>query len=223
MLKFTENVAFKENLHKFRRYLEHMVEKAKAKVMLNKPVTPVLVKEMAPDVLIAAVGAEPITPQLPGIDGDNIISAIDAYKEGVTIGDKVAIVGGGLVGCETGLHLAQTGRNVTIIEMLSDVARDANVQHWTALMVQLNKYVKLQTDMKVTRITSEGVLATDVDGVERLFKADTVISSVGLRSLSDIVDQLRETTPNFLWIGDCLKPQKVTEAVREGYNAALEI
>jgi pyruvate/2-oxoglutarate dehydrogenase complex dihydrolipoamide dehydrogenase (E3) component len=222
-LKFAEYVSFKDDLHRFRRYLEHMVAKAKVKVMLNTTVTPELVRDISPDVLIAAVGAEPIIPSLPGIDGDNVVLAVDVHNEGVSIGDRVVIIGGGLVGCETGLHLAQTGRDVTIIEMLSDVARDANVQHRTALIAQLNKYAKVYTEMKCTGITSEGVLATGVDGVERLYKADTVIISVGVKSLSDTVEQLRNKAPDFLWIGDCVKPQKVTEAIKSGYDATLDI
>jgi pyruvate/2-oxoglutarate dehydrogenase complex dihydrolipoamide dehydrogenase (E3) component len=191
--------------------------------MLNTEVTQELVQKMSPDVLIAAIGAEPIIPSMLGIRGKNVVFAADIFNDDVTIGDKVIIIGGGLLGCETGIHMAQIGKDVTIIEMLSEVARDANSQHRQALMEQLHKYVKIQTGTKCVGITDKGVLAVGAGEVEQLFEADTVIYSVGLKSKSDIVEQLREIAPDFLWIGDCVKPQKVGEAIRTGYDAALDI
>lgn len=69
------------------------------------------------DTVICAVGADPILPEQFGISGDHYVLATDIFKEGVTLNDRIAIMGGGLVGCETALHLAECGKKVTVIEM----------------------------------------------------------------------------------------------------------
>jgi len=222
-LKFAEYIPFKEDLHKYRRYLEHQVRIAGVRVMLNTPVTPELATKIAPDVLVAAIGAEAIVPPLPGIKNDNVVIAADIFKPGVGIGKKIVIIGGGLVGCETGLFLVQTGKDVTIIEMLPDLAVDASSLHRSALLERLKKYAKVYTRTRCSGITAEGVLGIETDGLEQLFAADTVIIAVGLKSLSDTAEKLRDTVSEFVRIGDCVKPQKVGEAVRAGYYAALDI
>jgi len=222
-LKFAEFVSFKEDLHKFRQYLERQVRKAGVEVVLNTAVTPELVSNAAPDVLIAAIGAESVIPPIPGINGVNVIFAADIHNPGIKIGKTVVIIGGGLVGCETGLHLAQIGKDVTIIEMLPELAVDANMLHRMALLEELKKYTKNITGTKCIGITLEGATGVGPDGKEQLFATDTVVIAVGLKPLSDTVEKLRNTVSEFMSLGDCVKPQKVGEAVRAGYYAAIDI
>jgi pyruvate/2-oxoglutarate dehydrogenase complex dihydrolipoamide dehydrogenase (E3) component len=193
------------------------------RVLLNTKVTPELVALESPDVVIAAVGADPIVPQIPGVDKKSVILAADAYCEERAIGDKVAVVGGGLVGCEIGLHLAQRGREVTILEMLDDVALEANIMHRRALMLELEKSVKIRTRMKCIEITDEGVIAVDQNGEQVAFACDTVVVAVGYKSRSDVVDALIDTAPEFKAIGDCVKPKSLLQAVRTGYDAAMAV
>jgi pyruvate/2-oxoglutarate dehydrogenase complex dihydrolipoamide dehydrogenase (E3) component len=222
-IKFAKNVSFKEDLNRFREYQARRVDSLNVKVLLNTECTPELVERERPDVVIAAVGAEPIIPAMPGMDKHAVIMATDAYSKEVTVGQKVVVIGGGLVGCETGLYFAQQGKDLTVIEMLDEVAEEANIMHRRALMLELEKYVTIQSGFRCTEITDEGVIAIDTKGQEMLFDADTVIVAVGLKSRSDIVDALRETAPEFIAIGDCVKPQKVLEAIRTGYDAAMAI
>ncbi|UCG55002.1 MAG: FAD-dependent oxidoreductase, partial [Dehalococcoidia bacterium] len=133
------------------------------------------------------------------------------------------IMGGGMVGCEEGIYLARTGKDVTIVEMLDEVAQDANRIHRIGLMIELRKNVKVVTRTKGKAITEEGLLCEGPDGKDVLYKADTVICAVGQMALTSIVDQLRDTAPEFYYIGDCVRPQKVTEAVRTGYDTAMDL
>lgn len=135
----------------------------------------------------------------------------------------MVIIGGGLLGCETGVYIAQQGKDVTIIEMLDEVAAEANIMHRRALMLELGKGVDIKTGLKCTEITDNGVAAVDKKGGKTLFDGDTVVVAVGLRSRTDIVDALRETAPEFIPIGDCLKSRTVLEAVRTGYDAGMSI
>ena len=222
-IKFSEYVPFKSDLHKFRKHLEYMVKASGTVIMLNTEVTPEFVASQHPDVLIVAVGATPIVPNIPGIRSKKVVIANDIHNEGVKIGDRVVVLGGGAVGCEEGLYLAMNGKDVTVVEMLGDVAQDVNRVHRIGLMIELRKYVKVVTNTKGKAVTEEGLLCEGPDGKEVLYKADTVICAVGQKALTSIVDQLRGTAPEFYYIGDCVKPQKVTEAVRTGYDTVMDL
>jgi 2,4-dienoyl-CoA reductase-like NADH-dependent reductase (Old Yellow Enzyme family)/thioredoxin reductase len=222
-IKFAEHVPFHADLHKFRKHLEYMLKASNAVVMLNTEVTPEFVASQNPDVLIAAVGATPIVPNIPGIHSKKVVMAEDIHNADVKIGDKVVILGGGLVGCEEGLYLATTGKDVTVVEMLDEVAQDADWIHRLGLMLELDTYVKVVTSTKGKAITEEGLLCEGPDGKEVLHKADTVICAVGYKALTSVVEQLRSTAPEFYYIGDCVKPKNVTEAIRTGYDTAMDL
>jgi pyruvate/2-oxoglutarate dehydrogenase complex dihydrolipoamide dehydrogenase (E3) component len=175
-------------------------------------------------VLIAAVGAESTIPDIPGVRGGNVIMADDLRKPGVEIGERVVILGGGLVGCEEAVYLAMLGKDVTVIEMLGDYARDANPFIKMALAVELrNRKVKMTTNTKGTAVEAGGLLCTNAEGREVLYEADTIVCAVGQKALTHVVDQLRGTVPEFHFIGDCEKPRKIMEAVTAGYDAAMDL
>ncbi len=132
-------------------------------------VTPEFVKEISPDVLIAAVGAEPIILNISGINNENVVIAASMYDED-TVGEKVVVIGGGLVGCEKGLHLAHLGKDVTILEMLEKAASDAPYLHWLGLMKELEKSVRLETSVKCTRITDRGCVCGEPERRRRVLR-----------------------------------------------------
>lgn len=222
-IKFAEHVPFKVDLHRFRKHLEYMVKASGVTVMLNTEVTPKFVATQNPDALIVAVGAIPIVPDIPGINGKKVVMANDIHNAGVRIGDRVVILGGGMVGCEEGVYLAMKGKDVTLVEMLDEVAQDVNRVHRIALMIELGKHVKVVTGTRGKAITEEGLLCEGPDGKEVLYKADTVICAVGQKALTSVVDKLRGIAPEFYCVGDCVRPQKVTEAIKMGYDTAMDL
>ena len=221
-LLHAEREYFKEDLTKLTEVLIRRVQKRPIKVMLGKAVTPELISESSPDVLIAAVGAEPIIPSIPGVRGKNVIVTARDYDED-KVGDKVVVIGGGLVGCEKGLHHAHQGKNVTILEMLEKAAPTAPYLHWLALMKELEKTVKLETGVKCTKITEEGVYAVNQKDEEQFYEADTVLLATGLKPRTELVESLRFSAPDFSVIGDCLEPATILEAIHMGYFTALDI
>ena len=218
-LYFADGISFKQNIV---RYREFIIEKAMASgvdVRLNTAVTPALVAELKPDVLIAAVGADPVILTIPGANTAVIGADISVDTK---IGKRVVIIGGGLIGCETGLHLANDGHEVTIIEMQPDIAMDCGHFHRTALMEEINK-LDIRTGLKSSRIESGGAYAEDASGQECFFPADTVIMAVGMKPRTSLVESLRSLVPEFYAIGDCLKAGKILNAVRNGYDIAVHI
>jgi NADPH-dependent 2,4-dienoyl-CoA reductase/sulfur reductase-like enzyme len=222
-LNFARDVSFKEDLYRFRDYLVNRVGSLSVRILVNTEVTPEFIDLERPDVLIAAIGAEPIIPAIPGIEKKHVFLAIDTHNDKSKIGQKVVIIGGGLLGCETGVHLARKGKEVTILEMLNEAAQEANILHRRALMLELEKSVIVKTGIRCTEITDTGVKAMDSEGREISFEADTVIIAVGYKSRSAAVDILRRLAPEFKEIGDCVKVGRVLQAIRTGYDAGMAV
>ena len=222
-LKHAEGVCFKQDLHRFMRYLIDKVESLPIGVLLDAEVTPEVVALSEPDVLIVSVGAEPIVPDLPGVDRDTVVMAEQAHQPEAAIGPRVVVVGGGQVGCETGLYLAGRGKDVTIVEMLDEVAPDANPFHRTALLLELQKAARVETGLTCVEITEQGAVALDKGGTRVVLPCDTVVVAVGYRPRSGEVEALRESAPEVMVIGDCLKPRRVLQAIRTGYDAARAV
>jgi 2,4-dienoyl-CoA reductase-like NADH-dependent reductase (Old Yellow Enzyme family)/thioredoxin reductase len=223
-LKCEKAIPFKKDLYGLIRSLEIQMKKAGVEVRLNTEVTRELAEREAPDVLVLAVGAAPVIPLIPGIDSAKVIPANNLSDSGITIGRKVVILGGGLVGCESAVHLAQEKRDVTVIEMMKDIMADANPRQRPIILEMFaGLQVRVATEMKGVKITGEGLICVDGSGKEKLFEADTIICAVGQHPLRELVDGLLDAAPEVVQVGDCVKPQKITEALYRGYHAGLDI
>jgi thioredoxin reductase len=222
-LNSAKGVPFKEDLYRFISTKALLMEKAGVEIRKNTEVTPDLVDHMKPDVLIIAIGAEPIVPPLPGITGSNVIIANDLPDKYVDVGRKVALLGGGMAGCETAIHLAMDGKDVTVIEMMDRVCPDANPRYRPLLITQLEKYVTCKTGMRGVRINDEGIICVDKDNNEVIFEADTVICAVGQKPLRSVAESFHNCTPEVIEIGDCVKVANVAETLFRGYWAGADI
>ncbi len=207
-----ESVPFKKKIKDYLAWLVRQVERAPIDVRLNTPVTPEIAGELSPDVIIAALGARAVIPPIPGIDGKTVISAEAAYDNPETVGDKVVVLGGGLVGVELALFLAGTGREITIVEMLPELNHGGNFLHQFALDVELKKKrIKLSLSTAAAMITEKGIIGKNAEG-ELFFAADTVIYAIGQSPLSEEVDALRFCALEFYTIGDCVIAKNILQA-----------
>lgn len=213
----------KGDLEVFMNYLVSKVKEAKVKVKLKSEVTPEIVEEESPDVVIIATGATPIIPKILGVNLPNVVTAWDVLLGKVTVGDSVVIVGGGMVGCETAEFLVDKGKSVKIVEMLEKVAVDVEFRTRTFLLERLReKGVELLTRVKVEEITGEGVIASR--NREKLFlMCDTIVLAVGARPERKLADFLGRKNREIYLIGDCLKPRKLMEAVEEGFFVGAHV
>ena len=141
------------------------------------------------------------------------------------MGDEVAVLGGGLGGCEAAIHLAREGKKVTVIEMRDELAPDANVRHRPLLLQEMERLENLtvRTGLKGMGITSEGVVCQDKEGREVNVPGKSVICALGQRARTEVADALRDSAPYVCVIGDCAKVGTITNAVYQGYHAALDI
>lgn len=150
--------------------------------------------------------------------------AEDALQRIDSLGQNVAIVGGGLVGCELALQLGMTGRTVHLLSRKKEVCRDAAYLYREGLLMELKKVpVKIYNEAECTAITSEGVTVRNADAREYTLLADTVIWAGGYLPMEDEAEQFRTLAYDFWKIGDCAQVRKIYNARREGYNAGSNI
>ena len=224
-IKHADYVPFKWTLRDYKDYLIHQVYKKGIKVVLNTTATPEMVEDRY-DVVIAAVGAQPIVPRIPGADGENVTVATDAIMHAEKIGQNVVVIGGGEVGVETGMFLAQQGRQVTVVEMRDELAADTTVMHYRSMFsaaweaIPTFHYVLNAT---AKEIAPDHVTYTDKDGVDHDLPADSVILSVGMRAKSDEALSFYGTNPGFYMVGDCRKPGTIQTTNRSAYVTANNI
>ena len=225
-LNFSRQVPFKRDLCKFMDYLIHMVEKTGVDVRLNTEATVELVESLEPDVVIAAVGAKALVPPIPGVDGANVITAEEAYrkvKAGEDIGQKIAVLGGGDVGCETAVYLAQeAGKTVSLVEMTDTLAAASCAIPRTAITKEIETCVDAHTGSRCTGITKDGITYVDAEG-EHSIQADTVVLSAGMVPQKAQAEAFRMIAGEFFPIGDCVKANNVRTAVRTGYDSAIQL
>ncbi|MFH1169702.1 MAG: FAD-dependent oxidoreductase [Chloroflexota bacterium] len=208
-----------------RDYLVTQLKKLGVKVELGADVTAKLVAEVKPDAVIVATGSEPVMPNITGIKGKNVASAQDILLDRVAPKqERIAIVGGGVVGCEVADYLLESGNTVTIIEQLATISADMEPFHRYEMMGQFReKGVVMLTGHKVNEITAKGVQVTNAEGHDELIAADRVIVAVGGRPVDNLVLALEGKVPELYTAGDCNRPRVIIEAVYEGSVAGRQV
>lgn len=220
-LKMERHLPFKQDMYNYAMVLAHECEKYGVDVRLNTGATKQLIDAEKPDLVVCAIGSEPLVPPIKGLDLPLVVGATEMFDDGAELGKTVVVIGGGLVGCETALHLGMIGHDVTVIEMREDVAIDATHDHRRFMMEKFDKLVKAACSMTVIEITDKGVSARAADGTMHFFPADTVVLAAGLKARTDEAEAMRSSDYDFVKIGDCLRARKVYNAVREGFDAAV--
>ncbi|NLM21925.1 MAG: FAD-dependent oxidoreductase [Peptococcaceae bacterium] len=219
-----EKVPFKKRLGEYLIQQAKAVEEAGVDIRLNTIVTPEYAMTVGADVIIAALGARPLKPSIPGIEDKNVLSAEKAYREPGIVGSRAVILGAGLVGMELGIYLAMLGRKVTIVEMMDEVNDGGNFQHLKALKVEFKRYqIDLHLSTKAVEINEKGVKCISSSDREIFFDADTVIYAVGQEPLREEASSLRFCAAEFYQIGDCVIPKDIMSATSTAHTIARNI
>ena len=160
-LVLASGLAIKGDMKRYLAWLVRQTGKAPGvTVKLNTEATAQIVKAEHPDVIILALGADPLIPDIPGIPGPHVVWAGDVDTGKVKVGDTVVVAGGGSTGGETALQLAMDGKKVTMIDMLSYAAVIAGWPRGLADL--LEQYgVRFLTEVKLEGVTGTGALVID--------------------------------------------------------------
>ena len=225
-LKFADNGA--PNKLTMKRYRDSQIRKVLAhpdiEVRLNTTVDASVVDEVRPDVLIAAVGGRPVTPPIPGVEGDNVFFGADLMPD-TPLGKRVVVIGGGMIGCEESVYLSDLGHEVTIVELQDDIAADCLKYPFLWLHHEVEaRAIRVLTSAGCTAITGDSVTVKHLDsGAEETFPCDSVVLAAGMRSRSDEVEALRSLCSTFYVVGDARQAKNVMMAVRDGYDAVVDL
>lgn len=231
ILRFADTDAYKFDLRAYKNNIIRRVEQAgNIEIRLNTRVTPEYVEIENPYAVIVAAGARTVRPDLPGANGKNVLDVMDVYDYPEKVGERVVMVGGGLTGCETGMHLGKTGHKVTIV-----CRRDRLIPHevfmpfFNPIPSFMEEYagfkkptdVLLNTD--VTAIYEGGVTCRNKDGKEFSIGCDTVVLASTRKDNRDYAYTFIGTAPYIRIAGDCREPKKLKQAVPSAYYAAMDI
>ena len=223
ILKSEQAIPFKYEMYELANTYKKLAKNAGVEIRINTEVTPEYAEKENPDALIIAAGSSPLVPPIKGLDGENVVLVNNYYLEKEKVGDKVVVFGGGLAGCECAIHLGMEGKEVHIVEMRDELAPDANIRHRPLLLKEIDKYATVHTGCKGLEVSKEGILCEDKEGNQVLVEGDSIICALGQRSRRDVVDALRDSAPYVAVIGDASKVSTITNAVYEGYHAALDV
>ncbi len=213
---------FKQDIAKLCEVLSARVKEAGVTVILNTEVTPEYVRDFAPDALFVAIGSNELRPPIKGMELPHVVMAIDAELHPEKLGQRVAIMGGGLVGGEAAVSFCHEGKECSVIEMKHEVAEDVNSFYRGGLMPEIKKAATLYTDTMVKEIVPGGVVC-EKDGEEFTVEADSVVCALGFRAPYDKVDALCDEADEYYIIGDCKNVGQIYHAINQAYYAALSL
>lgn len=224
-LRAAGRLPFKKELGELIAWQSGQLKKTGVEVILNRPATAKIVRSTRPDAVIFAAGAYPVVPPIPGVDGEKVIGVMEFHmNEEIVSGSEIAVVGGGLAGCEAALGLAMSGKKVTLLEALTDVALDINIVNRMSLLRFLaEQEVNVLTGHTVQEIKEDVLMAKDSEGKEISIHADHIIIAVGMRSNNELVKQLEGISEELYVIGDSVNPDKVGDAIHSGFVAGLRV
>ena len=225
ILNFSVHDGDKNDLEGFARTMENQARSAGVEIRLNTELTAEVLAEVRPDEVILAIGSHPLMPPIPGLDGENVLQAMDAYSPEAFVGDTVVVLGGGLVGCETAVHLWKKGKTVKLVEMRDELAPDAYRLHKHRLRALVAEGVETHLSTRCLEVTAEGVRAAGPDGAELFLAGATVVAALGMQANDTSVLETLVSAADIPChkIGDCVKARKIYDAIEEGYTVAASV
>ena len=212
---------FKEEPRRVLHWLIRQLEKSTVEVNMNQVISRNFIKAMRPDVVIVATGSDYIRLPIKGMDyaipPNAVLTDLSKAK------GRIAIIGGGLIGSELALHLAQNNRQVGVFEMREAIAIETEPLSQTALSLKLaEKNVDIFTSARVLEITPNSVRYSK-DGKDEVYHADTFIYATGLRSHP--TDEFDDDTlaPQVFKIGDAVRARKIFYCFNDAWFAVRNI
>lgn len=232
--------------------LQRQVDLSGARVILNACVDDAVLATAAPDAVILASGGLPLIPAIPGVNLSHVVQAWDVLGGTVTTGKRVVVIGGGAVGIETALLLAEKGtmpgdalkfllvhgaesaenlytlathgsKDVTVIEVLDELGKNFGRSTRWGMMQDVERYgVKTRAKAKVMEITADCVRIEAGGQIEEI-PADSVVLAVGTRKNNELEKIVMAKGITVHVVGDAVRPAMVFDAIHEGFNAGREI
>lgn len=215
----------KEEMRRAIYNLVHAVNKEGVTLRIGETATSEKILSLSPDAVIIATGAHSFMPPIQGINNSNVCDAWEILSGKQQVYGKVAVIGGGMVGCETAEYLAERGAEVSIIEMLDTIAKGESNTILPTLMENYQKYhVKQYTGHTVKEITLTEVICETKENPHISIPCDYAVIALGAKPTAFDTSAIEEKGIPVVKIGDCKeRASDISNAIRTGYDAANAI
>jgi len=209
-----------------RRLLNHLRYKVyhdeNIEIRTDTEVSPEMVRDIGPDVVLVASGSTSIIPDFPGSDRFNVVLGENVYAGRQDVGQKVVVAGGGMLGCEIAVMLAEKGKQVTIIEMLDEVAHDVEPLTQMTLKEMLHEHgVHIITGHKLDMVNDQGAVVMDKDWNKTVIPTDNIVVALGRTPNNELIDQLAATGVRIVPLGDCVEPGDIGDCIHDAFVHAV--
>jgi 2,4-dienoyl-CoA reductase-like NADH-dependent reductase (Old Yellow Enzyme family)/thioredoxin reductase len=235
-LKIMDYVSFKWTFKEFKDYLVRQVKKSGIEVHLSTHATPEMIKAKRYDAVLVALGSEPIIPDISGATRSNLLAPVFAHGN-KALGKNIVVIGGDQIGTETGMHLVEAGRRVTVLAIeksITEATQTIKPFDSSEFYLSSSRWEPLgDTFSYITEITIKGisekkVIYMDARGNEKSIQADSVIVSAGRKPRLDEAMEFAGSARRFLIIGDCdaqsdVVRKGIRKAIRSAFAAASKI
>ncbi len=215
---------FKQDIAKAIFYYTHQCEKYGVSIEMGTAATADEIVSRKPDAVVIATGGEPLIPDIGGVDGERVMTAWDVLEGRKQPGIKALIVGGGMVGCEVADFLGEHLHQVTLVEMLPEIALDVPPQIKFFLLGRLKEYgVHVETDAKIVEFIEDGVVVNKNGAAARLGGFDSIVLAMGVTAVNHLREELEGKIREVYVIGDALAPRQAIDAIEEGARVGLKL
>ena len=232
-----------EDLPAIVRHLKNQINKLGVTVRVSTEANPALIERMRPDVVILAAGGIPVDPEIPGIEGSNVIRTAELHRTlkfflrlvgprnlrrltrlWMPVGKRVVIIGGGIAGCELAEFLVKRGRKVVIVDT-ADSLGEGMIHH---LKLQLfwwfrKKGVVMLPGVQPEEITDGGLKVLRKEGYRQTIEADSIIPVPPMKPNAELLKSLHGKVQEVYAVGDCSDPRLIADAIADGWRIANSI
>jgi 2,4-dienoyl-CoA reductase-like NADH-dependent reductase (Old Yellow Enzyme family)/thioredoxin reductase len=216
---------YKHELAHLKQYLIRQLEKSGVQVNTGIEVIPELVKQERPNAFISAIGPISLTPEIPGMERNKVVTDLEVLSGKVEVGDRVVIIGGELSGCETADYLSEHHKKVTVVRRGPEMATGLFDSARQALLNRLEKkgVILMPGIREYQRITEEGLYILNSEGKQQLLEADSIVLATGVTANDRLAKAAQSIISEVYLVGDCAEPGRILDAIRDGASAGREI
>ena len=218
--------SFKKEVRELNAWYQNELKALPVEIHTGETVTSEQLRNMDADVIILATGSVPVMPNIPGMDDKKVLGCMEAFAHPEKVGQKVMVIGGGLVGCEMALDYAQDGKEVMVVEALPKILSAGilspipNGQMIPDLFE--HHHVTVLEKHRLSAVEN-GKVILESDGQKKVLDADTVVIAVGFRPAPSMAQELQGCGAVVYEIGDGQKVSTILHAVWDGYEVGNNI